>query len=269
MEHFRMMAAAHGQGGGGAPFKPKTLSGVPYDECISGLQKMIRRGKEKEALILMQELCSSGYPAAVARRLMIIAVEDIGLANPEVVAQVYTLCKGYLVLKKDMGANRDPEPLAIYMSVMLLARSPKNRETDDAQIWMLAAREKKLPEADIQKIIDDNPCISDRHTDRGKTRLRNLAAARGTTFAEEADREFLEEGSLLYPHVEVQGNRWGRLVGEMFHYDYERNLRGFQPDEEKPKPLSPEETEIVAELDSAGEFASADSCEAGSNGGRG
>ena len=118
MEHLRLMAAANGQGGGGAPFKPKTLSGVPYDECISGLQKMIRRGKEKEALILMQELCSSGYPAAVARRLMIIAVEDIGLANPEAVAQVYTLCMGYLVLKKDMGANRDPEPLAIYMSLL-------------------------------------------------------------------------------------------------------------------------------------------------------
>jgi hypothetical protein len=228
---------------------------------------MIRRGKEKEALILMQELCSSGYPAAVARRLMIIAVEDIGLANPEAVAQVYTLCMGYLALKKDMGANRDPEPLAIYMSVMLLARSPKNRETDDAQIWMLAARDKGL--VDIQKVIDDNPCIPDRHTDSGKTRLRNLAVARGTTFTEEADREFLEEGSLLYPHVEVQGNPWGRLVGAMYHYDYERNLRGFQPGEEKPKPLSPGETEIVAELDSAGEFVSADSDEAADKGGRG
>jgi len=267
MENVRLISAANGPGGGGAPFKPKTLSGVPYDECISGLQKMIRRGKEKEALILMQELCSSGYPSAVARRLMIIAAEDIGLANPPVVAQVYTLCMGYLVLKKDMGANRDPEPLALYMSVMMLARSPKNRETDDAQIWMLAAREKKL--VDVNKVIDDNPCIPDRHTDSGKTRLRNLAVARGTTYTEEADREFLEEGSLLYPHVQVEGNKWGRLVGEMFHYDYERNLRGFQPGEEKPKPLNPEETEILAELDSASEFASADSDEAASKGGRG
>jgi hypothetical protein len=266
MEHFRLIAAANGQGGGGAPFRPKTLSGVPYDECISGVQKMIRRGKEKEALILMQELCSSGYPSAVVRRLMIIAVEDIGLANPEVVAQVYTLCMGYLALKKAVGANRDPEPLAIYMSVMLLARSPKNRETDDAQIWMLKAREDKL--IDIQKIITDNPCIPDRHTDSGKTRLHNLAVARGTNFTVEADREFLEEGSLLYPHEQVQSNPWGRLVAEMFHYDYERNLRGFQPGEEKPKPLSPEETEIVAQLDSAGEFDSADSSEAASKGGR-
>jgi hypothetical protein len=56
MEHFRLIAAANGQGGGEAPFKPKTLSGVPYDECISGIQKMIRRGKEEEALVLAQEL---------------------------------------------------------------------------------------------------------------------------------------------------------------------------------------------------------------------
>jgi hypothetical protein len=117
------MAGANGQGGGGAPYKPKTLSGVPYDECIWGIQKMIRRGKEKEALILAHELCASGYPAAVARRLMIIACEDVGLANPAVVAQVHTFCMGYLVLKKDARAGMDPEPLAIYMSIMLLARS--------------------------------------------------------------------------------------------------------------------------------------------------
>jgi len=207
MEHFRLMAAANGQGGGGAPFKPKTLSGVPYDECISGLQKMIRRGKEKEALILMQELCSSGYPSAVARRLMIIAVEDIGLANPEVVAQVYTLCKGYLVLKKAMGANRDPEPLAIYMSVMLLARSPKNRETDDAQIWVLAAREKKL--VDIQKVIDDNPCIPDRHTDSGKTRLRNLAIARAPRTPKRRTASFWKKARCCIPTWKCKATRGG------------------------------------------------------------
>jgi hypothetical protein len=267
MEHFRMIAVAHGQGGGGAPFKPKTLSGVPYDECISGIQKRIRRGKEKEALVLAQELFSSGYPSAVARRLMIIAAEDIGLANPAVVSQVYTFCMGYLALKKDMGSKRDPEPLALYMSIMLLARSPKNRETDDAQIWMLTARDRKL--TDPRQVIDENPVIVDRHTDAGKERLRNLALARGTTYTEEADREFLEEGSLLYPHVEVDGNKWGREVAILYHCDYERNLRGFQPGEEKPKPLSPEETEIVAELDSTDEFASADTNEATSNGGRG
>jgi hypothetical protein len=265
MEHSRLIAAANGQGGGGAPFKPKTLSGVPYDECISGIQKMIRRGKEKEALILARELCASGYPAAVARRLMIIACEDIGLASPDVVAQVHTLCMGYLMLKKDARAGMDPEPLAIYMSVMLLARSPKNRECDDAQIWLIGALEKKL--VTVQQVIDQNPVITDKHADRGKVRLRNLAVTRGTTYQQEADREFFEEGTLLYPLVQIDGNKWGWLVAEMLSYDYEKNLRGFQPGEEKPKPLSPEEVESVAELGCAGELASADSPGTPSNGG--
>jgi hypothetical protein len=50
-----------------------TKNHLPYDEVISGIQKMIRRGKEKEALLLAYELTASGYGAALARRLMIIA----------------------------------------------------------------------------------------------------------------------------------------------------------------------------------------------------
>jgi len=172
---------------------------------------------------------------------------------------------GYLVLKKDARAGMDPEPLAIYMSVMLLARSPKNRECDDAQIWLIGALEKKL--VTVQQVIDQNPIITDKHTDRGKVRLRNLAVVRGTTYQQEADREFFEEGTLLYPLVQIDGNKWGWLVAEMYSYDYEKHLRGFQPGEEKPKPLSPEEAEIVAELGCAGELASADSPGTPSNGG--
>ena len=158
---------------------------------------MTRRGREKEALILARELCASGYPAAVARRLMIIACEDVGLANPAVVAQVHPLCMGCLLLKKDARAGVDPKPLAIYMSIMLLARSPKNRECDDAQIWLIGALEKKL--VTVQQVIDQNPVIADKHTDRGKARLRNLAVVRGTTYQLEADREFFEEGTLPSP----------------------------------------------------------------------
>ncbi|MGC1170128.1 MAG: hypothetical protein WA886_14595, partial [Candidatus Acidiferrales bacterium] len=118
-------------------WKPQLKSGTPYDEVNSGLQKMIRRGKEREALILAQEMFDSGFHAAVARRLMTIACEDIGLANPEVVSQVHTLCSGYLIAKRDSPSGR-VEPLPLIMSIILLARSPKNRECDDAQIVTIA-----------------------------------------------------------------------------------------------------------------------------------
>ena len=237
MEQFGLMAAANGQGGGGAPFKPKTLSGVPYDECISGLQKMIRRGKEKEALILMQELCSSGYPSAVARRLMIIAPEDIGIANPALVAQVTTLCMGYLYLNEKRDKGRPPiEPIALYMATILLCRSPKNRETDNAQIVFGCGFNNDKYSA--KKVLEDNPAIADRHTDRGKQRLRNLSVARGTTYEYEAWREFLTEGTLLYPHEVEGGNIYAREMEGMFDYfDFDRDARGFDPAEELSRGL--------------------------------
>jgi len=49
---------------------------------------------------------------------------------------------------------------------------------------------------------------------------------------------------LLFPHVQVDGNKWGREVAVMYNYDYEKNLRGFQPDAGQ----SPREAEIGAQL---------------------
>src|SRR5713226_1445147 len=150
-------------------WKPQLKSGVAYDEVISGLQKTIRRGKEREALILAQEMFDSGFHAAVARRLMIIAAEDIGLANPAVVSQVYTLCMGYLMSKKESPSGR-VEPLALIMSIILLVRSPKNRECDDAQIVTIARM--KAGKDSAAKVISENEAvIVDTHTERGKARL--------------------------------------------------------------------------------------------------
>src|SRR5712692_1691563 len=134
-------------------WKPQLKSGNPFDECFSALQKTIRRGMEREALILAQELFDSGYHAAVARRLMVIACEDISLANPAVVSQVYTLCMGYILSKKESPSGK-VEPLALYMAIILLARSPKNREADSAQIVTIARM--KAGQDSAAKVIAEN-----------------------------------------------------------------------------------------------------------------
>jgi len=173
-------------------WKPQLKSRVPYDEVISGLQKMIRRGKEREALILAQEMFDNGYHAAVARRLMIVAAEDIALANPAVVSQVYTLCMGYIISKKESPSGK-VEPLALYMSIILLARSPKNRECDDAQIVTVARMKKGMDSA--SKVIKENEeLIVDCHTERGKARLTAQAAETHQSFEDLAMREFLTVG---------------------------------------------------------------------------
>ena len=105
--------------------------GTPYDEVNSGLQKMVRRGREREALVLALGLYDSGYGLALSRRLPIIATEDIGLAAPSTVAQVCQLCQTWMMLKKE-DPKRNPDALFLAMAVMLMCRSPKNREVDDA-----------------------------------------------------------------------------------------------------------------------------------------
>ena len=133
---------------------------------------MIRRDKEREALVLAQELFDNGFHVAVARRLMIIAAEDIGLANPMGVAQVYGLCTGYIVAKKESPSGR-VEPLALIMSIILLARSAKNRECDDAQIVTIA-RMKTGTDSAAKVISQNQEVIVDQHTQRGKARLSVL-----------------------------------------------------------------------------------------------
>jgi replication-associated recombination protein RarA len=213
-----------GKGG----WKPQLKSGVPYDEVISGLQKMIRRGKEREALILAQELFDNGYHAAVARRLMIVACEDIALANPEVVAQVYSLCVGYLIAKKDSPSGK-VEPLALYMAIILLARSPKNREADSAQIVTIARM--KAGKDRAAKVISENEAlIVDQHTERGRSRLTSQAAEAHEPYEEVAMREFLTVGTQLIPHVEVNDDPWRREACELYGLPYER------PDSESNEP---------------------------------
>jgi len=200
-------------------WKPELKSGVPYDEVISGLQKMIRRGKEREALVLAQELFDNGFHGAVARRLMIISAEDIGLANPAVVSQVYTLCLGYLMSKKESSSGR-VEPLALIMSIILLARSPKNRECDDAQIVTIA-RTKAGKDSAAKVISKNETVIVDTHTQRGRARLATQAAETLQAYEDVAMREFLTVGTQLSPHVEVDGNKWGREVRELYGLTYE------------------------------------------------
>ena len=200
-------------------WKPQLKSGAAFDEVISGIQKCIRRRMEREALVLAQEMFDNGYHGAVGRRLMLIACEDIGMVNTEVVAQVHSLCTGYLVAKKESPSGK-VEPLALYMAIMLLARSPKNRECDAAQI-LTVARMKAGADSAAQVISENEGVIVDSHTQRGRVHLEKQAEETGQPYEDVAMREFLTVGARLIPHVEVNGDPWGRQVLEMYGLKYE------------------------------------------------
>jgi replication-associated recombination protein RarA len=214
-------------------YKPQLKEGVPYDQVVSALQKMVRRGMEREALVLGETLFENNFGGALARRLMSMAIEDVGLANPQLVAQVYSLCSGWLIVKKESKGGHG-EFLALAMCIILVCRSAKNREVDDA-IVVTSRRIKEGTDSAAKVIAGHRDLCVDSHTDEGKAKLRQLAATKGTTYEEEAWQQFYREGALLRHHVEVNGNSWGREAAKLYGFGYDAYLRGYVANEESDK----------------------------------
>lgn len=80
--------------------KVTSRNGIAGDELISMLQKSIRRGKEKNALIAAYEMnmTSPQFADKMWRRLLAISVEDVGFGNvhaPEVIWSLYKMRKSF------------------------------------------------------------------------------------------------------------------------------------------------------------------------------
>jgi replication-associated recombination protein RarA len=75
---------------------PATRHGLPPFECLSAMQKCIRRAMEREAMEFAVELIhsSKGYATMVCNRLEIISHEDIDTqAAPHIVPFVRVACE--------------------------------------------------------------------------------------------------------------------------------------------------------------------------------
>ncbi len=63
-------------------------SGDGHYDLVSAFQKSIRGSDTDAALYYLGNLCESGDLVAICRRLLVIAYEDIGLANPPACSRV-------------------------------------------------------------------------------------------------------------------------------------------------------------------------------------
>ena len=107
-----------------------------YD-LLSGLQKSIRGSDPNAALYYLSLLIQSGDIESITRRLLVIAYEDIGLANPALASRTYAAC---------MAAEHVGYPEAILplgMHIIDLCLSPKSRTSTDAIHNMQAIVESK------------------------------------------------------------------------------------------------------------------------------
>ncbi len=94
----------------------------PLDKSSSWLQKACRRGLENDALYAAGQL-EANFPDYVWRRIFVIAVEDVGLADPGLPARLLALYEITKLLgrKPEQRMNRRAN---LVMAVMLVVRAP-------------------------------------------------------------------------------------------------------------------------------------------------
>jgi replication-associated recombination protein RarA len=149
----------------GKPFHLTTANDYNLLEAVSALQKEIRRGKEEEAMFWALEVETKFFDFLWVR-LVVIANEDIGLADPKVIPLVETLRNQYDFLKKKKKEAEARLPLA--NAIIAMCRAKKTRLADDFQTVMVLRR-------DHSGLMLDVPDYAlDKHTNRGRSMGRGV-----------------------------------------------------------------------------------------------
>jgi len=183
-------------------FELRTKSNLPLDQCVSGIQKAIRRGSEERALYFMQELIESGFVKYFWRRMSVVAIEDVGLSDPQAVILINSLAQmnERLNHRKEIRDTYCPG-----MAVLYLCRAPKSREVDFALDWIDLQRKEGF-------VIEPEDHDLDCHTDVGRQRLKSKAKESGKSYDELVDEKFYHEGILVNNPVSVKSDYWKKKV---------------------------------------------------------
>src|SRR5258708_6977506 len=147
------------------------IDGIPMDQVVSGLQKMIRRGLEKEAIIFGRAIFLQGFEKYLAKRLVVIAYEDIGIGNPELTQLIYTTVQAWLWIN-ETAKQKAFGPLG--MAIMLMCRSEKCRDASNSGWWARLELEKgEKSDYSLRKILDHyGDIIIDGHTSAGRKKIK-------------------------------------------------------------------------------------------------
>lgn len=146
--------------------KLTTVNGHDLFQCASAFQKMVRRGSVDDSLYWGIEMDKSGYGEYLWKRMLIISSEDIGMAEPYISSQIWSLYQMYTHMKKVQ--KNDPKHNSHRMflthSIILLASSKKNRMIDNAMNTFYKTNEfRPIPDVAL-----------DRHTIEGKRKGRGF-----------------------------------------------------------------------------------------------
>ena len=173
-----------------------TEHGFFADEVISALQKSIRRAILENALLLGWEMyvTSDELEEKLWSRLCVIAVEDIGLGNPQAPILIETLYRQHQRYQRPSGDRF----LFAAHAIRVLATSEKDRTSDDLVNWAkqsvaLGERRPEIPDFAL-----------DMHTRRGQEMGRDY-------------RFFMEEASRVEPEMTNRDQTWRNWIMEALY----------------------------------------------------
>lgn len=158
-----------------------TQNGRILFEVSSAVQKEIRRGNEERAMYWCMELLPR-YEKYLWKRLMVIANEDIGLANCKVVEFITNQCTTWFRMR-EMGAQTECI-LVLANAVLAMCRSPKTRLADHLLCVSISHWQ------DDEREIPDYAL--DKHTLRGKQ------MGRSTQFFLDNEDDLLKDTSQVF-----------------------------------------------------------------------
>jgi len=195
----------------GYRFELITKNGYKLDEVVSALQKSIRRGQEQRAVYWAYEMFESGYIKYLWRRLSVIALEDISLADPFAAVLVNSLAQS----SERINQKDKIEVLHPGMAVMYLCRAKKSREVD----YCLEIVEHQRKSGEKLKLEDHE---LDSHTDEGRKKLRKQSKEQGVSYERLVDLQFYHEGALLNNPVSVLDDYWKNEVWKLRNLDKDK-----------------------------------------------
>lgn len=214
---------------GAGPWNLQTEHGYMLDQVVSALQKSIRRGDSDGALWWAYELNVSGFGGWAWRRVMIIASEDVGLAEPNAPAVIAGLWTASQVL---LANQRKPVPpakvqhpwLQLLHAVWFLARSRKNRELAD----LCGVLELRVQRREFPPVPD---VALDGHTAAGR------AAGRGSVHFED---ESPEGARWCHDEIEIDGNRYRKEFYRLWQVPDDPSSRTYKAIDPAPGAESPD-----------------------------
>lgn len=160
----------------------QTRNGFPGDEIISMLQKSIRRGNEKNALLAAYEMyiTSPQMEDKLWRRLMVISVEDIGFGDPHVSVLVEALNR----MRKEFLYDEGDRGIFFVHAIRYMCRCKKERSNDYIKTLLTQDYESQCP-------LEVPDYALDMHTKKGRELGRDIV-------------HFYQEASRVIPQLQFE-----------------------------------------------------------------